>query len=193
MFGFHKDESKTIAKPNERAPQRQNKQEPKQNVPNNFTEEQSNAPGIDMRSGIIPKELHPNTKKFIEVKTAEVFYLTPDDGMYTEDKNGRLVKLDNLNSLRPQPNKSPNVHNIMNTKNKSSMSESQSTPMLNRTERSSSKHDNMNTSELFLNPFTNPVNTPTPFGMASPSVQNINFNIYDPYYNTCNQMGSMQP
>lgn len=125
-----------------------------------------------MDSSIIPFELPHNSKKFIEAKTKEVLYLTPDGLTYTEDANGRLIKLDSLASIAPKvPNavKSANVQNNMHTKNKSSLTESISTPMMNLNEKSIMKPENMNMGEGYLNHFTNQMNVQMPYGMASPS------------------------
>ena len=85
--------------------------------------------------------------------------------------------------MKPSNNKSSYVPNVMHNKNRNSISESLSTPMLNKHDRSLSKPDQLNSTEFFLNPFTNPVNSHTPFGMASPSVHNINFMNYEPFAN----------
>lgn len=130
-------------------------------------------------SNTIPKELPQNTKKFIEVKTDEVIYLTPDGRIYTEDSGGLLIELDNLASLKPKNEVVPSINKIMHNKNKSSLSESLSAPTLNLNERNMNKPEQINTSELFMNPFANPAISQMPFGMISPSMHPSSYMNYE--------------
>lgn len=144
-------------------------------------------PCKNLESNIIPKELPQNTKKFIEVKTEEVIYLTPDGRIYTEDKGGILIELDNLSSLKPKNDVVSNVTKIIHNKNKSSLSESLSAPTLNVNERNLSKPEQISTSELFMNPFANPAMSQMPFGMISPSMHPSSYMNYEMFTNSWNQ------
>ena len=42
------------------------------------------------------KDLPLDTKKFVEVKSKEVIYLTPDGQMYTETENEELKEIHDL-------------------------------------------------------------------------------------------------
>jgi hypothetical protein len=118
----------------------------------------------DMESTIIPKELSLNSKKFIEIKTKEVIYLTPDGKIYTEDQHGKLEILENIISLAPKPVQMNNSIHIQ----KNSLSESKSTPMIATMERTFPRHENLNFNEPML-PFPN-LGGQSPFNFPSPSM-----------------------
>lgn len=112
-------------------------------------------------SSVIPKELPFNCKKFIEIKTKEVIYLTPDGKIYTEDKSGKLEKLENITSMAPK--------NKMNSPiQRKSLAESQSVPMIAPVEKTFSRPENLNLNEPML-PFPT-TGMQSPFIFPSPSV-----------------------
>lgn len=135
LFDLTRNESKKFLKPDEEA---------KEVKANKFDQEMHSDQPETVQKSIntsIPKELPKYTKKFVEVGTDEVLYLTQDGSMYTETSNGALKKLDSLHPLLPQP-PSPKAQMMTHIKNKNSLSESLSTPMLN--ERNNFKPEGFN-------------------------------------------------
>lgn len=94
-----------------------------------------------------------------------MIYLTPDGKIYTEGKNGKIEKLDNITSMAPKPNK---MNNSMQMPRKS-MIESQSVPMIAPVEKTFSRPENLNLNEPIL-PFPTP-GMHSPFIFPSPSIQ----------------------
>ena len=190
LFDLHRDESKKLEKSLEKSKTvwsayHNSSFQKSPGFNNEFWNDNLTTNKIE--SSIIPKELPQNTKKFIEVKSEEVIYLTPEGRIYTEDKNGKLIELDNLSSLKPKNETITNVTKIIHSKNKSSLSESLSAPTLNANERGLSKPEQMSTSELFMNPFTNPAISQMPFGMISPSMHPSNYINYEMFTNNWSQ------
>jgi len=146
------------------------KTQAKSKFPADFNNDKSMMGNIE--SSTIPSDLPPNTKKFIEVKSEEVIYLTPEGKIYTEDKNSKLIELKDLTSMKPKSDKPASIQKIFHEKNKASLSESLSAPTLNGNERN--KSEQMGACEAFLNPFANQMSSQIPFGM-SPSMAHTNF------------------
>lgn len=69
-----------------------------------------------------PDGFPPNTKKFVEVGSKEVLYITPNGEVYRQSPNNAISKLQSLKNLWSSPPNSKPTHK------KSSMSESISTP-----------------------------------------------------------------
>jgi len=119
---------------------------------------------------IIPKinlnNLPPNTKKFIEASTQEIFYFTWDRLIYKEDNFGNLKRVEDFNTLFPSDINLVGNQEGRHTKN--SLSAKLNTPVSFGHERSVSKPDKLNTAESLWNLNSN--NVHAPFGMSSPSL-----------------------
>ena len=95
------------------------------------------------------KDLPLDTKKFVEVKSKEVIYLTPDGQMYTETENEELKEIHDLSWLAPKSIKSPQP--TFKQRKKCSLSESQTTPALNPNDSQIRKLENLLPNEGFVN------------------------------------------
>ena len=116
-----------------------------------------------IKSSIIPEGLSNDTKKFIEATTNEVLYFTPEGLIYTEDKFGKLKKVENYNSLFPNNQQKEVKSKARHTKN------SWSENITNSLNNERSKPENMGDT---LFPFSSN-NYQEPFALASPSLQDI--------------------
>lgn len=154
LLGYHIDENKRIQKLNE---EQAKTEKTKMEISANNKKR-------------IHYDLPSTTKKFVEVTTGEIIYLTAEGRTYTEDKSGRLVKLSNLDSLAPRSSASLNSQNLQPSKSSSLISLNPSTPIMLSNERSMRGYDILGISESFTNPFANPANMHSPFGMYSPSM-----------------------
>lgn len=137
LFDLTRNESKKFMKPQEEA--KSPKPKPQPDV-NEFQKQPQF--GTDVNQDNINASILLNAKKFVEVTTQEVIYLTTDGCMYTEDPVGKLQKLDNLNSLAPKC-ESPQKPKKTTTEPCNQVNENKPNLTLNLNERLPSKPENI--------------------------------------------------
>lgn len=173
LLELHKNEHKNLTKTDDEATKAHENEDIVSHA-ENFTHPESIPRQQSFKQEKKVKDLPSGTKKFVEVNTKEVIYLTSEGKMYTENNYGYAVELKDLSSMVPKDIKMPTKLPIHHKK-EPSLSESQSAPMLKKAEpqKQIRLNDNQGQTEPFLSPFTPNYNSQAPFGFGLPSANNL--------------------